>query len=59
VLLFLNSIFLFREILKRLKSYNILDDSEKSDSSQIDPRIMSDLDTELARRKAQEKLERN
>ena len=59
VLLFLNSIFLCREILKRLKPCNILDDSEKSDSNQIDPRIMSDLDTELARRKAQEKLERN
>jgi hypothetical protein len=58
VLLFLNSIFLFREILKRKESCKILDDSEKSES-QIDPRIMSDLDTELARRKAQEKLERN
>lgn len=59
VLLFLNSIFFFREILKRWKSDNILDDSEKPDSSQIDPCIMSDLDTELARKKAREKLERN
>ena len=44
---------------KRWKSSNTLDDSEKTESIQIDPRIMSDLDTELARRKTQEKLERN
>ena len=36
VLLFLNSIF-YLEILKRKESCNILDDSKKSDSSQIDP----------------------
>ncbi|MBD37397.1 MAG: hypothetical protein CMI28_04900 [Opitutae bacterium] len=59
VLLFLNSMFFIREILKRWKSDNFLDDSEKPNSSQIDPHIMSDLDTELARKKAQEKLERN
>ncbi len=51
--------FFIREILKRWKSDNFLDDSEKPNSSQIDPHIMSDLDTELARKKAQEKLERN
>ena len=59
VLLFLNSMFFIREILKRWKSDNILDDSEKPNSSQIDPHIMSDLDIELARKKAREKLERN
>jgi len=59
VLMFLNSIFFFREMRKRWKSGNILDDSEKTESIQIDPRIMSDLDIELARRKTQEKLERN
>lgn len=59
VLLFLNAIFFCREIIKRWKSVNILDESEKTDSIQIDPSIMSDLDTELARRKTQEKLERN
>ena len=59
MLMFLNSIFFFREMRKRWKSGNILDDSEKTESIQIDPRIMSDLDTELARRKTQEKLERN
>ncbi|NBQ02585.1 MAG: hypothetical protein EBU27_05065 [Opitutae bacterium] len=58
-LIICNLAFLVWGFKKKSKSCKSSGKNEQTDFSPIDPSILNDLDSELARRKTQQKLERN
>ena len=58
-LLICNLAFLIWGFKKKSKNCKSSDKNEQTDLSSVDPSILNDLDSELARRKTQQKLERN
>ena len=58
-LLICNLVFLIWWFKKKSKINKSLGKNEQTDLSSVDPNILNDLDSELARRKTQQKLERN
>jgi len=58
-LLICNLVFLIWGFKKKSKIDKSLGKNEQTNLSSVDPSILNDLDSELARRKTQQKLERN